>query len=54
MRQVSGFRLWTGHVGDLRNPQPIIDAGILAVVDLRLRSRERTVTQSRLLPFSLD
>ncbi len=36
MRQVSGFRLWTGHVGDLRNPQPIIDAGILAVVDLAL------------------
>jgi protein-tyrosine phosphatase len=39
MRQIGNLRLWTGHVGDLRDPQPIIDAGILAVVDLALEER---------------
>src|SRR5262245_45506834 len=34
MRQVTGRALWVGHVGDTRQPRPLLDAGIAAVVEL--------------------
>src|SRR5215475_8234030 len=34
MRQVAGRSLWVGHAGDTRNPRPLFDAGIAAVVEL--------------------
>jgi protein-tyrosine phosphatase len=39
MRRIEGYALWLGHVGDLANPQPIVERGILAVVDLALNER---------------
>src|ERR1700722_3244553 len=34
MRQIAGRPLWVGHVGDTRQPRPLLDAGISAVVEL--------------------
>src|SRR4051812_6538510 len=34
MRQVTGRSLWVGHAGDLRDPRPVLAAGIEHVVDL--------------------
>ena len=34
MRQVQGYSLGLGHVGDLSNPQRLLTEGIVAVVDL--------------------
>jgi hypothetical protein len=34
MRQVAGRQLWIGHAGDLRDARTILDAGIVAVVEL--------------------
>ena len=34
MRQISGYKLWIGHAGDLRDPRAIFDVGIEAVVEL--------------------
>jgi len=34
MRQIVGRTLWLGHAGDLRDPRPILDAGIEAVIEL--------------------
>ena len=34
MRPVAGRPLWLGNAGDLRDPRPILDAGIEAVVEL--------------------
>jgi hypothetical protein len=36
MRQVAGYSLWLGHVGDARDIGQLRSAGILAVVDLAL------------------
>ena len=36
MRNVEGYSLWLGHVGDVVEPEAIIANGILAVVDLAL------------------
>ena len=36
MRQISGYRLWLGHVGDVRDLSGLFSIGILAVVDLAL------------------
>ncbi len=36
MRQIPGFPLWLGHVGDARDLVAIHAAGIVAVVDLAL------------------
>jgi protein-tyrosine phosphatase len=34
MRQVASRVLWLGHAGDLRDPRPILTAGVEAVVEL--------------------
>jgi len=34
MRRIEAYPLWLGHVGDLRAPKELLDAGIRAVVDL--------------------
>jgi protein-tyrosine phosphatase len=36
MRPVSGFPLWIGHVGDVRDLRSLFSTGILAVIDLAL------------------
>jgi hypothetical protein len=36
LRQISGHPIWIGHAGDIRNPSAVLDAGIMAVVDLAL------------------
>lgn len=36
MRQVKGYLLWLGHVGDVRDPVRVINAGVVAVVDLAM------------------
>ncbi len=36
MRKVTGYTLWLGHVGDVRDPSKLLEAGIAAVVDLAL------------------
>ena len=32
MRKISGYPLWLGHAGDVRDPARLLDAGISAVV----------------------
>lgn len=34
MRQIAGRQLWIGNAGDLREPRPLLAAGIEAVVEL--------------------
>jgi hypothetical protein len=34
MRRIDGRRLWIGNAGDLREPAPIFEAGIEAVVEV--------------------
>ena len=34
MRQVPGYPLWLGHVGDARDIRAVLNTGILAVADL--------------------
>ncbi len=36
MRSVDGFRLWFGHVGDVRDLRALLSTGIQAAVDLAL------------------
>jgi protein-tyrosine phosphatase len=36
LRRVTGYSLWIGHVGDVRDPSQLLAAGISAVVDLAL------------------
>ena len=36
MRQVVGYSLWLGHVGDVQHLPNVLSAGILAIVDLAL------------------
>jgi protein-tyrosine phosphatase len=36
VRKVAGLPLWLGHIGDLRDSNALVDAGISAVVDLAL------------------
>ena len=39
MRQIPGYSLWLGHVGDVWNPSAIMNVGIGAVVDLALNEK---------------
>jgi protein-tyrosine phosphatase len=39
MRNLEGCSLWLGNVGDVANPQDIVAAGILAVVDVALNEK---------------
>jgi len=43
MRQVPGYPLWVGHVGDLRDLRAVCSAGIAAVVDLALKEAPAVV-----------
>jgi hypothetical protein len=45
MRQVPGYSLWLGHVGDVRDLHGIHAAGIRAVVDLALNEPPATVSR---------
>jgi hypothetical protein len=36
MRQITGFSLWIGHVGDVRDLRALLSTGVLAVIDLAL------------------
>lgn len=45
MRQVPGYPLWLGHVGDVRDLRGVLDAGILAVVDLAINEPPAQVTR---------
>jgi hypothetical protein len=44
MRQIPGYSLWLGHVGDVRDLRGIHAAGILAVVDLAIDEPSASVT----------
>jgi protein-tyrosine phosphatase len=43
MRQIIPNALWIGHVGDVRDPRAILNAGIVAVVDLALQEPPATL-----------
>jgi protein-tyrosine phosphatase len=45
VRQVRGYPLWLGHVGDVRDLRGVLSAGVLAVVDLALNEPPATVTR---------
>ena len=45
MRQIPGYSLWLGHVGDVRDLRGIHTAGILAIVDLAMNETPATVTR---------
>jgi protein-tyrosine phosphatase len=45
MRQIAGFPLWLGHVGDARDLRAVLSAGILAVVDLALNEPPISITR---------
>lgn len=45
MRQVPGYPLWLGHVGDIRDLRGVLSAGVLAVVDLALNEPPANVTR---------
>jgi hypothetical protein len=34
MRQITGRKLWLGHIGDLREPRPLLSAGIEGIIEL--------------------
>ena len=45
MRQIPGYPLWLGHVGDARNLPSLHAAGILAVVDLAIDEPPASLTR---------
>jgi hypothetical protein len=45
LRKVTGYTLWLGHVGDVRNPSELLGAGIAAVVDLALNESPATLSR---------
>src|SRR5688572_12689172 len=45
VRQVPGYPLWLGHAGDARDLRTVLEAGILAVVDLALNEPPAAVTR---------
>src|SRR5437762_5313991 len=45
MRQVSLYPLWLGHVGDARNLRALLDAEIIALIDLALNEAPAVVTR---------
>ena len=45
MRQVPGYQLWLGHVGDARDLRTVISTGIMALVDLAVNEPPATVTR---------
>jgi protein-tyrosine phosphatase len=45
VRQIPGYSLWLGHVGDARDVRSVLSAGIQAVVDLALNEPPLTFTR---------
>ncbi|MFL5339230.1 MAG: dual specificity protein phosphatase family protein [Gemmataceae bacterium] len=45
MRQIPGYSLWIGHVGDTWDLRGVLNAGILAVVDLAVNEPPAAVTR---------
>lgn len=45
MRTVEGYRLWLGHVGDVRDLSGILSVGIEALVDLALNEPPLLLTR---------
>lgn len=45
MRQVDGYSLWLGHIGDARDLNHLCEAGIEAVVDLALNEPPVVLTR---------
>jgi protein-tyrosine phosphatase len=45
MRQIPGYPLWIGHVGDVRDLRSLLSADITAVVDLALNEPPATITR---------
>ena len=45
MRHIPPYSLWLGHAGDARNLRAVLDAGILALVDLALEEPPHPVTR---------
>jgi hypothetical protein len=45
MRQIPGYSLWVGHVGDICDLRSLLSAGILAVVDLALNEPPAVLTR---------
>src|SRR5262245_40177100 len=45
MRQIPPYALWLGHAGDARDVRKVLDAGILAVVDLALEEPPAHLTR---------
>jgi protein-tyrosine phosphatase len=43
LRKVTGYPLWLGHVGDVRDASKLVEAGISAVVDLALNEPSATL-----------
>jgi hypothetical protein len=43
LRKLTGYQLWLGHVGDVRDPSELFGAGIAAVVDLALNEPPATL-----------
>ena len=45
MRQIPGYSLWLGHVGDIRDLRAVLSAGIQAVVDLAISEPPASITR---------
>lgn len=45
MRQIQPYRLWLGHVGDVRDLRGVLAAGVEAIVDLALNEPPAVVTR---------
>jgi protein-tyrosine phosphatase len=45
MRQIPGYHLWLGHVGDVRDLRSVLSAGIAAIVDLALNEPPAKLTR---------
>jgi hypothetical protein len=43
MRQIAGYQLWLGHVGDARDLRTILDRGIVVMIDLAVNEPPATV-----------
>lgn len=45
MRQVAGYQLWLGHVGDARDLRALMATGIMALVDLAVNESPTIATR---------
>jgi protein-tyrosine phosphatase len=45
VRQVAGYALWLGHVGNVRDLRGVLAAGVRAVVDLALNEPPAAITR---------